>query len=493
VLCGRVSGGEATNISITSTGEVFNGVYVADGTYTLNNPHIDLTGNGRSDFVGYGAAIVANGTGSRLIVNHANISNKGVVRTGIVADNGANVVVKNSSITTLDGTLPAGYTSTVDLEYMEDAPWMLGISGDVRATNLLGDGGTKAAYVDSSITSQNWGALSTDSGSDVELTAIDSHVANLGDGYGSYVIGNATEHFLGDEIDPGSYAAIFTGGTADYGPSTPSAVATQNTAAGIGLSAAERAALAVRPTVINSRRFGFMWHQSNLSTVNIAGGTVVNSQEATFLDKSAPAVINVSGSALNPRNGIVLQLMEDDDPGPVVVDGKLVNEGVYTVPTGVPAKDGSFSTTTAHSGADTFATFTDENLRGDFYNGTRGGTTGDDGKNMVLTFDHSRVTGVISATLADHHVATISSANYQQLGEVTNTPEAVINNGVLVTVADGSTWTVTGTSYLSSLTVGADGTVAAPAGRTVSMTVDGVATPIVPGHTYTGDIVLSTG
>ncbi len=147
VVGGQVTDTYAKNIQIASTGETFNGAYVAGGNYTLENPQIAFTGNGRSDFVGYGAAIVGTGTNTRLVINHATISNEGAVRTGVVADNGANVIVKNSSIQTRDGVLPADYQPTVDLTYMESAPWMLSIAGNVRATNLLGVD-TKASYME---------------------------------------------------------------------------------------------------------------------------------------------------------------------------------------------------------------------------------------------------------------------------------------------------------------------------------------------------------
>jgi hypothetical protein len=135
---GKVTHESANDIRITSTGQVFDGVYIAGGTYTLKRPSIALTGDGRCDFVGYGAAVVATGSTTRLVVDGATISNQGVVRTGVVATNGSNVIVKNSQITTLNGVLPADYKPTVDTTYMESAPWMLSISGNVRATNLLG-------------------------------------------------------------------------------------------------------------------------------------------------------------------------------------------------------------------------------------------------------------------------------------------------------------------------------------------------------------------
>ncbi|MBV8996683.1 MAG: hypothetical protein JO287_23935, partial [Pseudonocardiales bacterium] len=163
VLGGRVDNSEADGVTLRSNGQAYDGLYVNNGIYTLNHSRISFDGNGRSDFIGDGAAIVGNGPGTRLVVNGARIDNTGVVRTGIVADNGANVIVKHSSIRTSDGVLPSDYTPTIDLGYMMQVPWMLSIGGNVRATNLLGVD-TRASYIQSKIVSQGWGALSTDSG-----------------------------------------------------------------------------------------------------------------------------------------------------------------------------------------------------------------------------------------------------------------------------------------------------------------------------------------
>jgi hypothetical protein len=508
VLGGRVGDTRADGITLLSNGQAYDGVYVNNGTYTLNHPNISLDGNGRSDFIGDGAAIVGNGPATRLVVNHARIDNTGTVRTGIVADNGANVIVKDSTIRTSDGPLPAGYTPTIDLGYMMQVPWMLSIGGDVRATNLLGTD-TKATYIKSKIISQGWGALSTDSGMDGILSAIDSYVANYGDegGYGSYAIGNATENFLGDTFDVGTYATINRGGAVHYGDSTPAAVAALNTSLDLGLTRRELARIPDRPTVVHSRRFGFMWHGEG--SLAIDGGTIVDSQESTFLDKGQAIQVSVDGSRgvrLNPGNGILMQVMENDDPGPVpstsvpgrdcgAPPGCLINTGVYTEPTGTPSPAG-YDTTEPQSG-DAVATFSNIALHGDFYNGIRGNEPGGPfgpglaGLNMDLTFDNASIDGVISAATTHHLVSPISSANYQDLGEVTNGPSPVINNGVIVALQGRSNWIVPGTSYLSSLSIGSAASVVAPAGKTLTMTVNGTPTAITPGRTYTGNIELT--
>jgi Tfp pilus assembly protein PilX len=84
----------------------------------------------------------------------------------------------------------------------------------------------------------------------------------------------------------------------------------------------------------------------------------------------------------------------------------------------------------------------------------------------------------------------IASKNATYLGDLINTPAPAVNNGMIVTLKGGTVWTVTGTSYLTSLTID-DGSIVAPEGSKVVMTVSGAKTEIQPGKTYTGNIVLT--
>jgi hypothetical protein len=487
VLGGQLTDTLAKNVSITSTGECFDGVFVQDADYTLARPTISLTGNGRCDFAGYGAAVVGNGSATTLVLDGARIATKGVVRTGVISNNGANVIVKNSSVRTRNGVLPSDYQATVETPYMESVPWMLGLDGNVRATNLIGKN-SRATYLNSTVFSETWGALSVEGGSGLKLTAINSQVGNTGSyGYGTYAIGDAIVRVLGSRFDVGSYATIIAGPAASvhYGDSTREAVAALNSELELGLSNAELAAIPVQSTQVDSGHFGYMFFGAG--TLKLDGGTVINSEKSTFLNKGQQTTITVDGSQgarLNPRDGIILQMIELDDPGPVNVNGKMMNVGVYTEPTDDPAKDSTFDTTAVHT-ADGAATFTSIALKGDFYNGMR------KGKNMVLAFEDSTVQGVISATKAKHHVSTIDSSNFYDLGDVTNTVQAAVNNGVIVQLNSGSTWTVTGTSYLTGLTVASDAAVEAPRGKSVTMTVDGTETTIAASGSYSGAIVLT--
>ncbi|MER5427781.1 hypothetical protein [Streptomyces sp. NPDC002588] len=496
VLGGTVTDTSASNIRLLSDGEAFNGVYVTGGgTYTLTDAKISYTGNGRCDFVGYGASVVGTGEGTTLVVDGATIANEGVVRTAIIADATANVIVKNSTIHCANGTLPTEYVPTGDTRYMMDVPWMLGLSGNVRATNLLG-AGTRASYINSSISSETWGALSVDGGSYCTLTAINSTIANTGgQGYGSYAIGNVTEHFLGCTFDVGDYALIHWGASAHYGDSTADAVADLNESLEMGLTGAELSALAERPTVVNAGRFMVLWYAAG--SVTIDGGTEVNTGETAFMCKAVAGTVTVDGSegaTVNPGNGVIFQLMDTDRPSSVSVSGKpwkTETTGTYTEPAGSPTRSSSWVTTSSQS-TDAKATFTDIELKGDFYNAVRGGGNASlQGQNLTVSLTGSTLEGVISASTAKHGVSTITSAEYREISEVTNTPSAVVNNGVLVTLGAGSVWTVTGTSYLSALTLAADATVTAPSGKTVTLTVDGTATELRAGSAYTGALTLT--
>ncbi|MFJ4620857.1 hypothetical protein [Streptomyces sp. NPDC088812] len=477
---GRLTDAYAKGVALSSTGEAFNGFYVAEGaSYTLTAPKIAYDGNGRCDFATDGAAVTGKGDGTRLVIEDAEIRNKGAVRTGVIAYDGANVIVKNSVIHTDDGVLPDDYKLAMGANMMT-VPWMLGLAGNVRATNVLGTN-TTATYLGCAVSSERWGVLSTDSVNNSRLTTINSSATITGDsGYGTYADGGSqTDVFLGTHFDVATFAAITTGGSVSFGDSTREAVAAVDTESDLRLTARELAALTPRASVVDSRGFGVMWHSRDGGTVTIDGGTRFTTAETMFLVKAVQAGITVDGSGgarLRTGNGVLVQVMETDDPGSP--------DGVYTEPTDDPAKDDTFDTTDEHD-ADVVAAFTSIELEGDFYNAMR------TGKNLVVSLTDTSVRGVISASVSRHAVSSISADEYQEINHVTNTTGAAVNNGVIVKLGAGSAWTVTGTSYLTKLVVDADATVGAPSGRTLTLTVDGTETVLTPGATYTGALTLT--
>ncbi len=532
--------GVLSGVDITSVGENFNGIYVTGGDYTVKSAKIDFTGNGGNDFAGYGAAVMSTGKGTTLVLDGADVKTKGAVRTACIADNGSNLIVKNSTIAAQNGVLPDDYVSNVTPGEMKDVPWMLGLSGNCRATNLLGND-TTATYINSSISAEGWGVLSIDNSQKTKLTAINSKVTVTGvSGYGTYAIGDSTNAFYGCNINVADYAAVIRGGLVIYGASTPETLAALNTDLKLGLTDDELGALKQTDTTIYSKRFGVMWHGQG--SVKVQDDTVINTEETVFLDKGQTAEINVDGSKgaqLNSKSGVILQIMDDDDPGPVTENGVMVNKGVYHEPTEAPVKAEDFDTTAVNS-SDVVATFANISLKGDFYNAITGGAkTGADagpfaggaggpapgapggsapagdmaaggapggggpgggggmpggsspaGKNLVLNLQSTNLTGMVTASKAKHGKSDIGAEDYKLLGEVTNTPCEAVNNGVIVSLDAGSTWTVTGNSYLTSLTIADGATLTAPEGQKVTMTVNGKKTAVKAG-TYKGNIVIT--
>ncbi|MFE0046965.1 hypothetical protein [Streptomyces albireticuli] len=506
---GRVGTSAAEGLTVVSTGEAFNGVYVADGAYLLRDARIELTGNGRSDFVGYGAALTASGPRTRLVADGARVDCRGVMRTTVVALGGATVVVKNSRLHAANGVLPDEYVPNVNPRYMRTAPWVLGLSGNVRATNLSGKD-TTTVYLSSTLSSESWGVLSSETSGDgfpfgpmsgdgssadvtgdkCRLAAVNSRITVAGDGYGSYVVDNVTQHFLGCEFDVTGYVGIIRSGALHYGDSTPQAVRRLDTEWGLGLSERDLEALTPRAGALRSHRFGLMWHGPG--SVRIDGGTVFRTTDTMFLVKGQPARLDVDGSdgaRLLPGNGVLLQLMDDDDPCPTHADGWGVAEGVYHEPTPAPQRMTDFDTTVAHP-MDAMAEFTDIDLTGDVFNGFRGGIGPTHGLNLCLNLTRCRLTGTVSATTVKHRVSSIDITRYRELGVVTNTPSPVVNNGVIITLGPGSHWIPTGTCHLSALRLDRGARLSAPGGRSLEMTVDGRTVRPEPGEGWSGTIVI---
>ena len=246
----------------------------------------------------------------------------------------------------------------------------------------------------------------------------------------------------------------------------------------------------------------------------ITDGSVMNTDETTVVVKGCAPIIEADNCVLSPGNGIILQLMNSDDPGNPA--------GYYKDPTEDDTFDPTHDNKTARETYDVVATFKDMTVTGGFYNGSTGkkGDTGpkmemapppgagpegpggpggpgggpggpgakgngyDGVRNMALTFDNAAVTGIISASKALHRVEKVFKDNCEELGEVINTVQPVVNNGVIVTLKNGATWTVAGTSYLSSLTIDDTSSVVG------TLLVDGKETALVPGI-YTGALTLT--
>jgi len=155
---------------------------------------------------------------------------------------------------------------------------------------------------------------------------------------------------------------------------------------------------------------------------------VLNARTATFLDKGqrSPSWLRLRAAPAEPGQRHPGPGHGERRPGPADGRRRAADTGIYSEPTTAATKDGQLRHTAA-TATDASPPFRASGCRATFYNGNASGDL-----NLVLTFTRSQVEGVISANHHQHHIDTIGADEYLQLGEVTNTPAAAVNNGVVV-------------------------------------------------------------
>ena len=523
VASGEVTDAGAKNLKIISKGEMFNGVIVAgDSKYTLDNPDIYTEGMGGSDMTGWGAGVMATGKAD-LTLNHAHIVTKGVIRNAIFVGGNSTVHVNDSTIEAYTGATPKnlpvekGPGAAIGASSYE-APWVLGVSGNVRATNVVENG--TVYYNNSHIKSQGWGALSTDGPTHIRMYVTDSTIETVESGYGAFTIGDCLDTFSHDTFNVADVGVIVTG----YGSVT-----------------------ITDGTVMNSRRFGFLMHTNDgkFGTVKIDKGSEINSRSATFMIKGRGVKIDVDNAKLNPGNGILIDAVPNDDPlvggygtratVDAMLDGTPGSEKISRgggpgggAPSGAPggapgggaaggapapgggasgAAGGWMSGASGGGGAGggggapggldyddsggrmsgpVLATFKDVNLLGDIVNArtNQGG--------MEITLQNSSLHGAITTAVAEaaSHKKVVKKL-YFMVSEMKNVYQPTKEKyGLKVSLDGSSKWTIDQTSYLTSLEVANGATISTPDGFLLKMTVDGVEKPIQAGS-YSGKIVLS--
>jgi hypothetical protein len=274
--------------------------------------------------------------------------------------------------------------------------------------------------------------------------------------------------------------------------------------AGVGLiMASEGSGVFTDGTTVTSGRYGVMIHNAGGGHLTIEKGSSFNTKNAVIEVKSSGTNIDVDDAQLHADNGVILQAMVNDDIGPAG-DATAVGPGGTTGPGGpnVPAGGGpgtmsaNGSPTVPPGGGpnvaakktyskDVFANFRNVNLKGDFFNGRPG-----EGE-LFLKFEKATIEGAISTTTTQPEGGTApNSTTREMVGRVLNTPAASNGKfGLKLSLDSASKWTVSKTSYLTSLTIAKGGAVNAPEGQTLTMTIDGKQVPVKAGS-YRGKIVL---
>lgn len=521
ISAGSYDGETATGVVIKSEYEGFNPIIVVDSDYTITGANIviDSDGDGSKtcDFSGLGAAIAAYGDETLLVIEDSTVDVSGVANLALFADSGADVIIRNSTFHSDGGTLYEGYLNSPDQSTMVAPPWILGIMGTSRTTNLMGNN-SSTTVIDSEMSAAQWAVLSTDSGSNMKLNVVNTTMLLTGadyvmqnddtfgteagkdsnpyteiSGYGTYAIGNADEHFYGVDMTVGTYATIFTGGFGTYTAMKEGETITLYDANGDVLTTYTPTQDKI--TTINSDTFGFMIHQGT-NEITIEEGTVVNSGYTSFLLKTGCSVDAevTSGSVINPGNGIIIQAMDNDD---TTTGMDMATFSFYTEHTEYAGWPTKASGTIGNTGA---FTFDDVALTGDIFNAT-GYETNSVGAQAATALDitlsgNTTLEGMISSTSAVHvskegsdavaaapagqkasadwleyQLTSFDISEYYNIGQVANKVYYNGCNDIDVTVADDAVWTVTGNGIVHDLTADSDAIVAA---APVTITVKGV-------------------
>ncbi|WP_157971433.1 hypothetical protein [Dyella sp. C9] len=440
----RITDTQADHVSIDSREENVNGIIVAgDSRYTINQPTIQMTGNGGNDFAGYGAAIMTTGK-AKVTVNKARITTQGAVRTAFFIGGDSTLTVNDSFVEVKNGQLPPDYKFSIRPGEMREVPYGLGITGNVRATNLM-DHGT-VYYNHDHIRAQGWGALSSDGDGPTYMYATDTLIETIDSGYGAYANGHAHDHFSHCTFKVVDVGLIIGGpgsGTFTDG------------------------------SVVNSGRYGVMMHQgTGGGTLTIEKGSVFNTGSTLIEVKGRGTHIVVDDASLHPGNGVILQGMDNDDP--IMVEMAKHPGALPGPPAGTPTFSG-----------DIVADFHRVHLHGDLLNGMT------DVGDMIITLQDATVEGAISTSTTSpcsgkpptretlHDIGCVANA----LGSNTGP------HGARLSLDGTSRWVVDKTSYLNELTLAPGAVVSGAQGQPLTLLVNGVKTPLKPGS-YKGKLVI---
>ena len=490
VVGGTVTDASANDVKITSVGDNFNGIIVTGdnkSSYSIINPVIKMTGNGRNDFAGFGAGIKTDGK-AEVTIENARINNTGAVRPAIWVGGSSITKINNADIETHSGKLPGDYSfswvkgSMAAGDNFMEVPWMLGCVGNTRATIVMANG--QAYYNNSHIKAYGWGALSTDqTGSGSILYATKCIIETIESGYGAFSDGNANT-YSGCTFNVADYALIMQRGSAHF----------------------------TDGTVVNSKRLGAMsYGGANILTID--KGAVFNTKKAAIQIKGGSPVIVVDDAKLNSESGVIFQAMLQDDPDMVKSSGSGGMQGgaggAGGAAPGGSAQGGGAAPGVAGAGASggmpgggmqgaaagggPKVTFKNVTLNGDII--TSMTTEGD----VDVTLEKATITGAITTSIAVHAkgpngeelTERDDTSLYKIIGEVKDTYSATNDKyGMKLSIDKDSKWVADKTSYLTSLSLAEGAAIIAPKGFTVTMTVNGVKKPIKAGD-YKGKIVLT--
>lgn len=495
---GTVTDSQIEDVYLASREASFNGIVVdGPGECTIRGVKADFDGFGDNDFLGVGCAVTVVGEPT-VTIEDCDFTVNGVTRCAVHVGGTSHVTVKHTKMTNIcpeDDSWPGNFS------------WQVGFCGSNRLCQLT-DAAT-VVYDGCDLKTNGWGILSID-GTDggqtllvkntrMELSGPKAH------GYGAFCIGENEVIYDNCDVDVYGYPLLM-----------------------MGMEGQGKAS--ILNSRVKGRRYGVMINGDDNSVLTVRD-SAFQTAKSTFCVHGSSTIIDVENTTMVPANGTIVQLMDTDQCGMAMADFHIpvgevdtpvegrdlthasLTEDVTFRLKGCALKGNFFNSTTniraykrsAMGGVgefhDTVIGLLDdwdvesEDSDGDYYGGPIAARhNGDDlrgPKNLGLELTGTSVEGIISSATQKYRdgLKVILEDNRMELTNVTQTAAPTVNNGVVVSLDPESSWVVTGTSYITSLTLAPGAKLTAPAGKTLTMTVDGVATPIQPG-TYAGKIVL---
>jgi hypothetical protein len=508
---GKVGDTETHDLYVASTEEDFCGIVVeGSGDYTIRDSRFDLEGNGHDDWLGLGTAITAVDD-TNVVVDNCQFNYSGVTRCTVQAGGNSKLTVKNSRMVNIapDGS-----------DWVDTFSWQIGFRGHNRLAQLCDN--AEVRYENCVMQSNGWGLLSIDGSGDgvvregdpqwpadmenpgygVTMYVKDSDMTLTGPrnhGYGAFCIGDNHITFDHTKVDVFGYPILL-----------------------MGMQGKGRFDV-INGSLITGRRFGALVIGDDNSVLNIENSTFKTGKSSLCV-KGSSTRIDVKNTGMVAGNGTILQLMDSDEGG--------MNKTDFHIPVNEKdEKDESRDLSVVSPTEDVTMNLTDCQLAGNFYNSTtnirafKRSSVGGMGKlhdrvlgiipsppadapspammrhngndlkgamNLGVNLVNTTVTGIISSASQKYRdgLAVITAQNRDELSNVTQTAAAPVNNGVVVTLDGASKWVVTGTSYVTALTLAEGAEIVGAEGKTVTMKVNGAVTPVAAG-TYTGVIELT--
>lgn len=455
-------------VKCVSLEDDFTGIVVDNSEYLIKDTEFDFTGEGANDNYGVGAAVLGI-RNSRITLDNVTFkAENGITRALTYVSDETELIVNNCTIINHSGPT----------DRMAPA-WMLGLRGTNRPTQLCDN--AKAVYTNCYVESNGWGLFSVEGAKDCSVLVKDSTAVLRGEatrGYGMMSISKCVDTFDHSKVSVQGYAFLICN------PGSQ----------GVITGGSE-----VEATV-----YGAIIFRNHNGKMTVNGGSRVRSGESMFVIKGSQTSVECDDCVLETGNGILIQLMDNDEPGMQRVNFKPSNDE-EDVP--VEGRD----LTSANPDEDIFASFSNMELSGDMFNSTTNlflQTRGDPGQcpgmpvpdfdlmpkpdpnapktrgtdldlqgahNLDITLTNVRYSGAVSSAKARYKegLAVISPENCEELSNVSLTAAKPVNNGVIVHLAGNTVWTVTGLSYITRLDIAEGACLAAPEGMKLRMTVNG--------------------